>query len=108
MLILSGAWGSAIARAFRRNGELVFYLVAKCRIHGLRSAQRSFTRDVVDLVHFVNERILSRKIMRNAAFLYAFKSDDARRTGDRDGHRSGHIRTREDIGLGQIDGVLHD
>src|ERR1019366_7574454 len=69
---------AAINLALPSNHELVFDLVAKRRIHGFRSAQRGFFRNVVQPHHFLDERILPRQIMRHPARLHPFISHDAR------------------------------
>ena len=59
--------GGAIARALRRDRKIILDFVPKCGIHGFRSAERGFLGNVVQLHHFIEERILPRKIMRNRA-----------------------------------------
>src|ERR1700683_1397895 len=82
--------GGAVTRARGRDRKRILEFVSKRGIRGLRSAERGFLRNVIELHHFFDQRILSRKIMRNGAARYPFIPRDAGHTGGVDDRGARH------------------
>ena len=78
------------------------------RVHRLGPAHQRLDRDAVALGHLADVGVLARQIVRHASRLYALVADDARRSADR--HRVGAqvVGPRQDVGLGQIDRIVHE